>query len=232
MTRTAMAITVTFTVLAGLTRGVAPLAANQSDAQTAAAHTSHTQDRPGSPMTPASGHHHGPPVPAVTLADLQRTAAQLTAARDATAKYEDARAAEAAGYRAIGPHVPGMGVHYVRQGRPPHPFSVTEPPILLYERDATGPGGLRLIGVSYLFVAPGDADGQPANAPFPKALTNWHKHNNICVLPDSSTSLDLTESQCTGRGGRFTAETSWMLHAWIWKESPTGVFSSTNPLVK
>jgi hypothetical protein len=232
MTRTAIAVSVTVTVLAGLTCGVTPLAANQSDSQAGAAQTHHTQDRAGTPMTPASGHKHGPPVAAITFADLQRTAEQLTAARNATAKYEDARTAEAAGYRAIGPHVPGMGMHYVRQGSPQQPFSITEPPILLYERDATRPGGLRLVGVSYLFVGPSDADGQPANAPFPKAMANWHKHNNICVLPDNSTSVDLTESQCTGRGGRFTAETSWMVHAWIWKDSPAGVFSSTNPLVK
>ena len=31
------------------------------------------------------------------------------------------------------------------------------------------------------------------------------------------------------RGGKFTAETQWMIHAWIWKDSPTGVFSPTHP---
>jgi hypothetical protein len=223
----------TVIALAALTCGTTLRAATQSGSHGAAAHTGgHAQHAGGTPMTTAAGHEHGPPVPAVTYADLRRTAEQLTAARDATAKYEDARAAEAAGYRAIGPHVPGMGVHYVRQSTRQQPFSVADPPILLYERDATKPAGLRLVGVSYLFVAPSDADGQPANAPFPKALANWHKHNNVCVLPDNSASVDLTESQCTARGGRFTPETSWMVHAWIWKDSPTGVFSPTNPLVK
>lgn len=96
----------------------------------------------------ASGHEHGPPVAAITFADLQRTTEHLTAARDATAGYEDARAAEAAGYRAIGLNVPGVGVHHVRQSSPQQPFSVTEPPILLYERDATRPGGLRRRGTT------------------------------------------------------------------------------------
>jgi hypothetical protein len=94
------------------------------------------------------------------------------------------------------------------------------------------PSGLRLVGVSYLFVAPSDADGQPANPPFARTLASWHKHNNICVLPDNSASADLTEEQCGARGGRFTAETSWIVHAWIWKDSPAGVFSPTNSLVK
>ena len=175
-------------------------------------------------------HAHGPSVPALTYAELQQTTEQLAAARRATAKYQDVRAAEADGYRAVGPNVPGMGIHYVRQGAS-RPFSIDEPPILLYEKDPTS-ASLRLVGVSYLVVAPSGADGQPATSPFPKALASWHKHNNVCVLPDNSASVELTEAQCTGRGGRFTAETSWMVHAWIWKDSPTGVFSPTNPSVK
>jgi hypothetical protein len=175
---------------------------------------------------------HGAPVPAVSFADLQRTTEQLTAAKQATEKYQDVRVAEAAGYRLIGPDVPGMGLHYIRSGAGRGDFSIANPPILLYEPDTTQPNGKRLVGVSYLFVAPADADGQPANPPFPKALASWHKHNNVCVLPDSSASVSLSESQCTSQGGRFTAETSWMVHAWIWKDSPTGVFSGTNPLVK
>ena len=191
------------------------------------------QSVPTAPSTShmADIHAHGAPVAAITFAELERTAEELAAARRATEKYQDVRTAEASGYRAIGPNVPGMGIHYVRQSDPQR-FSITEPPILLYERDAAAPGGLRLVGVSYLLVAPGDADGQPANPPFPKALASWHKHNNVCVLPDNSASVELSEAQCTSRGGRFTAETSWMLHAWIWKDSPAGVFSSTNPLVK
>jgi hypothetical protein len=198
-----------------------------ANAQSGASPAAHGQP-PAAAMT---GHHeHGATGVAITFAELQQTARDLAAARQATEKYQDVRVAEAAGYRAIGPYVPGMGIHYVRQTGHQQ-FSLTEPPILLYERDAAG-GGLRLIGVSYLFVGPGDGAGQPANPPFPKVLAAWHKHNNVCVLPDASASVDLSESQCTSRGGRFTAETSWMLHAWIWKESPAGVFSPTNPLVK
>jgi hypothetical protein len=196
----------------------------QSTSESAAGH-----QHQSAPPNMSAGHEHGTPVPAITLADLEQTTQRLIAARQATEKYQDVRTAEAAGYQAIGPNVPGMGIHYVRHSH--HEFSITEPPILLYERDPAGSGGLRLVGVSYLFVAPSDADGQPKDPPFPKALASWHKHNNVCVLPDNSASIELTESQCTTRGGRFTAETSWMVHAWIWKDSPTGVFSPTNPLV-
>jgi hypothetical protein len=203
--------------------------AEQSGPSTSGLHVSPGGQTPAGAM--ASHHAHGSPAIAITFAELEQTAQRLAAARQATEKYQDVRAAEAAGYRAIGPNVEGMGIHYVRQ-TDSRRFSITEPPILLYERDADAASGLRLVGVSYLLVAPADADGQPANPPFPKALASWHKHNNVCVLPDNSASVDLSEPQCTARGGRFTAETSWMVHAWIWKDSPAGVFSPTNPLVR
>jgi hypothetical protein len=176
-------------------------------------------------------HDHGPAAPAITYAELRHTADQLATAREATIKYQDVRVAEQDGYRPIGPYVPGMGLHYVSSRRP-RSFSITQPPILLYERDASATNGLRLTGVSYLLIAPADADGQPADPPFPKALARWHKHNNVCVLPDNSATVDLTSSQCASKGGHFTSETSWMVHAWIWKDSPAGAFSPTNPLVK
>jgi hypothetical protein len=204
--------------------------ADRSASSVAPAHaTGSSQTPPAAPM--AGGHVHGAPVAAISFAELEQTARQLAAARRATEKYQDVRTAEADDYRAVGPNVPGMGIHYVRQTDVQH-FSITEPAILLYERDPAAPSGLRLVGVSYLLVAPGDADGQPVNPPFPKALASWHKHNNVCVLPDNSASVELSETQCTTGGGRFTAETSWMVHAWIWKDSPAGVFSPTNPLVK
>ena len=184
-----------------------------------------------SPHQHGSSDPHGGSVAPVTYAELQQTNDQLAAARKATAKYQDVRVAEAQGYRAIGPNVPGMGMHYVRHAERPT-FSVTDPPILLYERDATAPNGMRLVGVSYLLVAPAGPDGQPIESPFPKTLASWHKHNNICVLPDNSATTDLTETQCRAKSGQFTNETSWMVHAWIWKDSPAGVFSPTNPLIK
>jgi hypothetical protein len=174
---------------------------------------------------------HGGPVVAVTYAELQHTSDLLAAARMATARYQDVRVAEADGYRAVGPNVRGMGTHYVRHAERTT-FSITDPPILLYERDATAPNGMRLVGVSYLLVAPAGADGQPVESPFPRTLASWHKHNNVCVLSDNGATTELTEEQCRARSGQFTNETSWMVHAWIWKDSPAGVFSPTNPLIE
>jgi hypothetical protein len=175
-------------------------------------------------------HHMGTSAP-VTYAELENTAALLQSARQATEKYRDVRVAEADGYHAIGPDVPGMGIHYVG----PYDgstFDVAHPAILLYEKSTENENGFSLVGVSYLLKAPPGSDGQPLNAPFPKSLANWHRHENLCVLTDRSVKSELSAEKCGAAGGQFTAETQWMVHAWIWKDSPAGVFSSTNPEVR
>lgn len=178
----------------------------------------------------AHGHEHGTAVP-VSYSDLAKTASMLEKARRATEKYQDVRVAEADGYQAIGPDVPGMGIHYIGSTGGAT-FDIEQPPILLYEKNPSLPGGYQLVGVSYLFNAVEGADGQPQDAPFPKALAQWHRHENLCVLADRSVRTHLSESECAAQGGNFTAESQWMVHAWIWKDSPTGVFAPTNPSVQ
>ena len=182
--------------------------------------------------TPTEIHHGHSAGVAVSYAELKDTVVILDRTRQATAKYQDVRLAREDGYEAIGPDVPGMGIHFVRTNKHSTVFDAEQPPILLYESNPSVPGGYSLVGVSYLLVAPEGPDGQPLNSPFPKSLATWHRHENICVLPDHTTSTRLTEAQCREQNGRFTAETQWMVHAWIWKESPLGVFSPTNPNVQ
>jgi hypothetical protein len=165
----------------------------------------------------------------VTFAELEATVVALRRARDATEKYHDVRSAEADGYRAYGPYVHGMGFHYVNIREARGAFDAERPPILLYEKDDGAPGGLRLVGVSYLLDAPTGADGQPVAAPFPRGLAAWHKHKDICLYSDRSVRLNSNAEDCERRGGRFIHETAWMVHAWIWKDSPAGLFSPTNP---
>jgi len=174
------------------------------------------------------GHEHTRTAAPVTFDELTRTAAQLEKARRATEKYRDVRVAEADGYKATGTDVAGMGIHYVGTVSG---FDLEHPSILLYEKNSSESGGLALVGVSYLLKREAGPDGQPTDAPFPKSLASWHRHEGICMLPDRSTP-PLRESECRHHGGIFTAETDWMIHAWIWKDSPTGVFSPTNPTVR
>ena len=168
---------------------------------------------------------------ALTYAELQKTAAELERARQATAKYQDVKAAEAAGYQQVGGDMPGMGIHYVLTLEPDH-FDVEKPPILLYVKNTAPEGGYVLAGVGYFWNAPEGSDGQPVNPPFPKSLALWHRHENICVLPHLDNPHGLTEAQCSEKGGHFVAKTQWLVHAWIWKDNPTGIFSAENPAVR
>jgi hypothetical protein len=174
---------------------------------------------------------HRASAPPVSFADLEATVDALKRARQATEKYQDVRLAEADGYRDYGPYVPGMGIHYVNALGARGTVDIEHPPILLYEKDESAPGALRLVGVSYLLAAPTGPDGQPATTPFPHALATWHKHADLCLYPDRSVRVNMNGPHCQQQGGRFIAETDWMVHAWIWKDSPAGVFSPINPNV-
>jgi hypothetical protein len=166
---------------------------------------------------------------AVSFSDLQATVDALKRAQSANGKYQDVSAAEADGYRVFGPYVAGMGFHYVNTRLARAGFDPERPPILLYEKDADAASGLRLAGVSYTLPAHAGDDEQPVAAPFPRALAAWHKHANICLFADRSIRMKLDDAECSQQGGRFIATTDWMLHAWIWKDNPAGVFSPTNP---
>jgi len=168
---------------------------------------------------------------ALTYAELKNTAAELERARQATAKYQDVHAAEADGYQMVGGDMPGMGIHYVLTMEP-NRFDIEKPPILLYVKNSAPQGEYSLAGVGYFWNAPEGPDGQPLNPPFPKSLALWHRHENICVLPHLENPHGLSESQCREQGGHFIAQTQWLVHAWIWKDNPTGIFSPENPSLR
>jgi hypothetical protein len=179
-------------------------------------------------MMPHPSHTNGA---ALTYAELNKTAAVLEQARQATAKYQDVHTAEADGYHMVGGDMPGMGIHYVLTMEPKR-FDIEKPPILLYMKNSAQQGEYSLAGVGYFWDAPEGPDGQPLNSPFPKSLAVWHRHENICVLAHLENPHGLSESQCREQGGHFIAKTQWLVHAWIWKDNPTGVFSPENPALR
>src|SRR5215472_13966969 len=163
---------------------------------------SHEEQASG--MMPHQSHSAALPI---TYAELKNTVTQLERAR------------------------PGTGVHFV-QTLEPKGFDIEKPPILIYQKNPDAPGGYSLVGVVYLWNAAAGPDGQPLNPPFPKSLARWHRHTNLCMAPGLANPHGLTESQCREQGGRFIAEAPWMVHAWIWKDSPSGVFSDQNPALR
>jgi hypothetical protein len=151
-------------------------------------------------------------LPASTLASDE-----LDAVRAATQGFEDVAAAEAAGYAILAgtpleecidePGEGAMGFHYVN-GELVGDATVepTDPEALLYS--PTTEGGLRLVGVEYVvFAEAWDAENSD-----PPALFGHEFH-------------------LVGTPNRYELPAFYELHAWVWKNNPSGTFNDWNPTV-
>jgi hypothetical protein len=180
--------------------------------------------------TDGSRHQHGEEIN-VSWQQLKEIDAILTTAKAATEKYRDVSLARADGYVQVTQVVPGIGAHFVQPALlAAGVFDPARPAILLYDR---APGGdFELVGVSWnLPKKPGD--DTPPDSPF-GPLAVWHYHTDLCFggrggAPVVTTT---TPAGCRAAGGLFVKETGWMLHAWIFRDSPEGVFSHQNSTIK
>jgi len=162
-------------------------------------------------------------LPGVSLADEMQPAgrsddantAALLNARDATAAYTNQAAAQAAGYELLTdaagiacieePGAGAMGIHYVKGALVQSgTIDPARPQALVYELQANG--GLHLVAVEY--VALQDA---------------WD------ATHDAPPSLFGESFMLTPAGNRFGLPAFYSLHAWIWKNNPSGTFSMWNP---
>jgi hypothetical protein len=155
-------------------------------------------------------------------------ASQLSAARAVALSYPTVADAERAGYHLVGGSFgPGAGAHYIGFGGGFGSFDAARPPTLIY--DGVSPTA-QVVGLMYLGM------GQNGAAPegFAGPNDHWHRHSGVClkggktIFPVDS---DVTQEQCTAKGGFYMATTIWMVHAWVvpgW-ESSAGVFSHENP---
>ena len=131
--------------------------------------------------------------------------ALIRVVRQATQRFQDVHAAEAAGYFlqfgcVSGPDAGAMGMHFVNLGLVMDGvLDATQPEIVLYEPLPNG--RLRLIGADYLVLA----DAWNATHSSPPQLMGQLFH--------------LFESP-----NRFGLPAFYTLHVWAWKESPTGSF--------
>jgi hypothetical protein len=60
-------------------------------------------------------------------------------------------------------------------------------------------------------------------------LAQWHYHADLCFTAGGNVTITVSAKQCRGV---FQAETAWLLHVWVWKDSPEGVFSHANSLMQ
>lgn len=142
----------------------------------------------------ARAHRHGP-----STSELVRTV------REATERFRDVAAAEAAGYHLMfgcvsGPDWGAMGLHYVNMDLVADgDLDPSRPEIVIYE---PGPNGRpRLIGADYLVFA-----------------EDWDK-KGIGTPQLMGQLLNLFESP-----NRFGLPAFYTLHVWAWKENPLGTF--------
>jgi hypothetical protein len=202
---------------------------NSSDSSHAASH--------GVPADPAAaaigegaegdshfGAGHGVAGPS-TDQELMIMSAQIAAARAATARYRNIEVAKAAGYYQITQFIAGLGLHMDNLKISNDTFDPARPQILLYEPAADG--HLVLVGVAYTYAHVNDVP--PAG--FAGGEDVWHFHTNLCFLPGGSVTVAPGASPCKAQGGFFQKETPWLLHAWIWKTNPDGIFAEYNPRV-
>jgi hypothetical protein len=124
--------------------------------------------------------------------------------REATAKFQTSKAAEAAGYKlATGcvEHQPAgaMGYHFNNEALFDATLDVEHPEVLVYEKRPDG--SFQLNGVEFYVPASAWKSAEP-----PRIMGQELK---------------------TAPGLGF-----WFLHVWAWKPSPSGLFSVWNPDVK
>lgn len=142
----------------------------------------------------------------VAFADSQD---ELANVRTATAQFHQPEAAQAAGYTRVSgldycfnnPGVGGMGFHLINTGMLDTTLEAQRPEAMVY---APGPNGqLQLGAVEY--IVPADAWDAAGNTQPPSVLgQSLHLNSALGV---------------------------YVLHAWVWKHNPDGMFNDWNPRV-
>jgi hypothetical protein len=151
--------------------------------------------------------------PAATLAGTED---DLDAARAATEAFTDPAAAEDAGY-GLPPEGPlheciasfddtgAMGLHYINGDLVADAVvDAATPEALVYEPAADG--SLELVAVEYVVFAEG-----------------WDAENDMAPMLFGEMFMLVEEPN------RYELPAFYALHAWIWKENPSGTFASFNP---
>ena len=160
---------------------------------------------------------------AVTADNLRFAEDFLKKARDETEKYRDVEAARADGYVQITQDLPLIGAHFFNAGRVGS-LEPGQPGILLYEQGDEG--GWELVGLNFMLPKQPGVD-TPPDTPF-GGLAHWHYHTDLCFGP-GSVSIAASAAECAGL---YVPETPWLLHVWVWKDSPEGVFDHANSLLQ
>jgi len=164
--------------------------------------------------TSAIGHdeHAAPANRGSSTTDQRRAGELVKIVRNATARYRDVAAAEAAGYQLMFGCVSGaesgaMGLHYVNMalvtdGR----LDAAHPEIVIYEPLPNG--GRRIVGADFLVF-----------------FADWHATNTAAPQLEGQL-MHLIESP-----NRYGLPAFYTLHVWAWKDNANGSFVNWHPNV-
>lgn len=175
-----------------------------------------------------AGTHKAP----LSWAQCNQLSSWIDQANEWVSQWPTAAAAEADGWTAVTPYIPGMGTHHIRGGVTPamlvdpnfdrfNPildavgldgiFDPTRPDVLQY--DGNGPNA-KLVGFDYYVRTD---TGLPPEG-FPGNNDWWHHHPWICHRKSDAKQIafNVTDSKCTSLGGvNVKLSNYYMLHMWV-----------------
>jgi hypothetical protein len=160
---------------------------------------------------------------AATARELDR---QLDVTREVARLTPTVAAAEKAGYKRVGPYLPGIGAHYWKgafgdYGRGPewNPDGIVDdtdlrnPLMLIF--DGTEPAS-EIAGFMFYSTKPSEPEG------FAGRNDSWHYHEQLClkIMPGGNVDVPYgldnaaTPEQCDRAGGRILPVSNYMVHVW------------------
>jgi hypothetical protein len=191
-------------------------------------------------MTMASGpmaHMAMTTLRSANVADRERAAAIVVAAKSVMAQYTDVASATRDGYKKFLPTIELPMEHFTNDAYAVEAFSghlnPAHPTSLIYERKR---GQLHLVGVMY--TAARTASDDQLNTMVPLSVAQWHKHVNYC-FPPAGTKGDArfglvgsigTKDACDAVGGRWMPQLfGWMVHVWPLESDPKAQWAVDHP---
>jgi hypothetical protein len=222
-----------FAVISG--RAYAQHAHDHSDPATPGAHGSPTSADPMAgmasdwKMTAMAKHMAYSGTRPLTIQDSVRAAYVINELRQAIAKYQDVKLAEADGYKMFAPEIKNQPQYHFTKSlnaiRNQWGFDPARPTSLLYKKDAHGQ--FHLIGAMY--TASKRTSEDDLNERVPLSVAHWHRHVNWCIPARNAKERwsetkngrpifgplgVATKDECDAVSGRFIPQAfGWMLHA-------------------
>ena len=165
----------------------------------------------------------------LTADDSVLSAKIINDLRQAIAKYQDVKVAEADGYKMFAPQIKNQPQYHFTKGwnaiRNQWGFDPARPTSLLYEKDAQGQ--FHLIGAMY--TASKRTSEDELNERVPLSVARWHRHVNWCIPTRNAKDRwyetkngrpifgplgVATKDECDAANGRFIPQAfGWMVHA-------------------